>query len=451
MNFHTPSTFCCLPILAIGCLVPVAQAATWSAVGTVKNTSNSPLSGVAISVKDSNSTLKASTDGNGTFVIGSATGILPSALPIDFSVRQSGNELKIAFPGEGILDLRLVDLSGTTLWKGSAPLAGGYASAILPTFEGRGAAILRVALGSQLAYQPITVLGSEGFSITTRISARSLATNPTLVFKKVGYADTTYNMTSTNQTGIAVVMRDSSTPVATSCKLPSGPNSGSGSFTYYWFGQGSYQENGHYALACGYHGSEQNPSKTDPRVDDITNISTPHYFVAIPGASSDNFGNVDKCGACVELTGKNGTKLVATVADECPENSNAPCAANPGGHLDVSYGAFSQLGFGSIGNPSGTSWKYVKCPVTGNIVVRIKVGNPNQIYVENTILPIKSISVGGAQATHLSYGAWQISRVAVGASLSITDYSDRTINYTVPGSLAADQDQNTGVQFPACQ
>jgi hypothetical protein len=428
--------------------------ATWSAVGTVKNASSTALSGVAITVKDSSANIKTTTDANGTFVIGTITGIMASEMPSDFSVRQNGNELQIAFPGQGTLDLQLVDIAGSTLWKGSAPLADGYANAVLPASAHHGAAILRVTLGSQVVYQPLTLLGAAGIHVTPRIAARSMATYATLIFKKVGYADTSYTMNAATQTGVNVVMRDSTIHIIipSTCQLPPSPNSGSGSFTNYSFGQGSWQENGHYALACGYHGFETGGQSSDK----VNNLANPQYFVAIPGYSPSNFTNVAMCGACVELTGQNGTKVVATIADECPEYkddgsvSNQPCINNPNGHLDIGYPAFSQLGF-SVGNPSGTSWKYVKCPVTGNVVVRIKPGNTDQLYVENTILPIKDVTINGSSSTHLSYGAWQLSKKAAGATVVIKDYSDRTITYTVPGSPGTDQDQNTGLQFPACQ
>ena len=181
----------------------------------------------------------------------------------------------------------------------------------------------------------------------------------------------------------------------------------------------------------------------------MNNIANSQYFVAIPGNSSSDFNTNGMCGACVELTGANGTKIVATVTDECPNDINVPCKSNPNGHLDISYPGFSKLGF-SVGNPTGTTWKYVKCPVTGNIVIRLKQGNSDQIYIENSILPIKGVKIGSNAATHLSYGAWQLSRNAVGATLTITDYSDRSITYTVPMGTATETDLNTGKQFPAC-
>jgi hypothetical protein len=157
------------------------------------------------------------------------------------------------------------------------------------------------------------------------------------------------------------------------------------------------------------------------------------------------------CGACVEITGQNGTKIVATVTDECPEDSNQPCKNNPNGHLDVSYPGFSKLGF-SVGNPSGTNWKYVPCPVTGNVVLRIKPGNADQFFIENTVLNIKSVTKNGGAATRLSYGAWSFNGSSIKSNdqLLVTDYSGRTITIQV-ASTSQDQDQNTGLQFPACQ
>jgi hypothetical protein len=84
-------------------------------------------------------------------------------------------------------------------------------------------------------------------------------------------------------------------------------------------------------------------------------------------------------------------------------------------------------------------------------VIRIKSGNANQVYIENTILPIKSVTVNSGSSTELSYGPWQLPKNAAGSTLVITDYSNRSITYTVPTSLGSNQDQNTGLQFPACQ
>ena len=283
---------------------------------------------------------------------------------------------------------------------------------------------------------------------TADLAGRSLANPPILKVTKSGYRDTTYAMKASTDTTIQIVLADTipTPPVSTTCKLPPSPaENGSGSFTNYWFGQGTWKENGYYQTACGYHGDEPSGQSSDK----MNNLAFPQYFVAIPGNSSSDFNTNLMCGACVELTGQNGTKIVATVTDECPNDINAPCRANPNGHLDISYPGFSKLGF-SVGNPTGTKWKYVICPVTGNVIFRSKPGNSNEFFIENTILPIKSVTISGTALTKTSYGAWHNGVNVSTKTLVITDYSDRSISYKV-GTIAADQDVNTGLQFPACK
>jgi hypothetical protein len=232
---------------------------------------------------------------------------------------------------------------------------------------------------------------------------------------------------------------------ATQCTPPWAANNGSGSFTWYYFGQGTFRDNLGYRTACGYIGQE--PSGQDS--DTVLNIATPGYFAAIPGATSSNFNTVNRCGACAQVT--NGSKsVVVTIIDECPEDSNPACAANPNGHLDLSRPAFNALGF-SVGNPSGTTWKYVACPVSGGIVVRVKSGNANQVYIENVVLPIQTVTVNGGAATHLSYGAWQLPvNASVGLPLTLTDSSGRVTTVKITDTNPSDN-TSTGSQEPLCQ
>ena len=232
---------------------------------------------------------------------------------------------------------------------------------------------------------------------------------------------------------------------AAQCTLPFAANNGTGSFTWYYFGQGTGQDNLGYRTACGYTGKE--PSGMDS--DTVMNIATPGYFAAVPGATGSNFDTVNHCGACAQLT--NGAKsVIVTIVDECPENSNPACANNPNGHLDLSRPAFNALGY-PTGNPSGTTWKYVPCPVSGGIVVRGKSGNANQVYIENVVLPIASVTVNGAAATHLSYGAWQLPvNASVGLTLTLTDASGRVSNVKIADVNPSDN-TNTGTQEPLCQ
>jgi expansin (peptidoglycan-binding protein) len=180
--------------------------------------------------------------------------------------------------------------------------------------------------------------------------------------------------------------------------------------------------------------------------DSVQNIASASpasssYFAAIPGSSG--FNSVNDCGACVQIT-NGGTSIVATIIDECPTDNgqNPPCAQ--AGHLDLSYSAWKALNY-STGNPSGTTWKFVSCPVTGSITTRPKSGNADQVYIENTTLPIVSVTYGGQNATHLSYGTWQLPNGtnASGATVTLTDVEGHTVTITIPGGGGS-----TGQQFP---
>jgi len=235
---------------------------------------------------------------------------------------------------------------------------------------------------------------------------------------------------------------------STACSLTN--HGGSGSFTWYYFGQGTAKDGSGYRTACGYYGTESGSGQS--AVDTIQNIASMSpasnsYFAAIPG--QNGFDTKTSCGACVQITGQNGKQVVATIIDECPygsDGSNSACASDPTGHLDLSTNVFNQLGY-STGNPSGTTWKFVPCPVTGNVVVRIKPGNANELFVENTILAITSVQ--GASKT--SYGTWRFGgNLSSGQSIQLTDAANRTLTVNLKDTNQG-ENQDTGKQFPSCQ
>jgi hypothetical protein len=239
----------------------------------------------------------------------------------------------------------------------------------------------------------------------------------------------------------------------TPCPLTN--HSGMGSFTHYYFGQGTGKDGSGYRTACGYYGTEGGSSASGPN-DTVKNVASmspasDKYFAAIPG--NNGFDSKGQCGACVEITGQNGRKIVATIVDECPYGSdggNTICGGNAQGHLDLSTAAFDQLGY-SVGDPKNTNWKFIPCPVTGNVVLQIKNGNDNEFFIQNTILAVKSVQRGGEMAVHQKYGAWHFnSKLNVGDTLSLTDAANRTLDIQVMNTSMG-QDQNTGKQFQACQ
>ncbi|HEY5281973.1 MAG TPA: hypothetical protein VIM14_04215, partial [Polyangia bacterium] len=167
----------------------------------------------------------------------------------------------------------------------------------------------------------------------------------------------------------------------------------------------------------------------------------------IPGNSSSDFNTSSRCGACVQI----GNAII-TIVDECPYDgsNNPPCKANPNGHLDLSSAAASA---GSVkGDPAlknQAAWKFIPCPVKGNVVVRLKNGNNNEMYIENEILPIQAVTCAGQTGSRTSYGAWHFGADIPGASCDLTDISGRKI--TVKAGSSQGQNVDTGAQFPKCQ
>ena len=94
-------------------------------------------------------------------------------------------------------------------------------------------------------------------------------------------------------------------------------------------------------------------------------------------------------------------------------------------------------------------WKYVPCPVSGNVIVRLKPGNNNEMFIENEILPIAAVTCAGQTGSRTSYGAWHFGQNIPGASCEVTDIANRKI--TVTAGSTQGQDVDTGTQFPKCQ
>jgi hypothetical protein len=216
----------------------------------------------------------------------------------------------------------------------------------------------------------------------------------------------------------------------TACSFPSSWAPGSPTYTTYSLPNP--------ATACGYTGSNNS----------ITNIAVSANYAAIPGQSPSNFDTSSRCGACVQIG-----NAVVTIVDECPydaASNNQPCANNPKGHLDLSTTGASAAGV--KGDPSlknQAAWKFIPCPINGNVVVRLKNGNNNEMYIENEILPIQAVTCAGQTGSRTSYGAWHFGSNIPGASCDLTDVAGRMITVTAGSSQG--QNVDTGKQFPKCQ
>lgn len=197
---------------------------------------------------------------------------------------------------------------------------------------------------------------------------------------------------------------------------------------------------------CGYCGTEGTASGnacSTGHNDQVANISTGAYWVAMP-----NFGQGASCGLCVSVT-YNGKTATGTVIDNC-----ATCGS--GGHIDLSPAMGTALGMGTGGgqteNPkSGVTWKAVSCPVSGSIVAVYNGTYSGQLYFQNVAFPVTAASAVVNNTTHsatLSNGFWDFHvTVPSGAAITLKDGQ----NHTVTGTLGANG-ASIGAQFPlTCQ
>jgi len=214
----------------------------------------------------------------------------------------------------------------------------------------------------------------------------------------------------------------------TACSFPSAWNPGSPTYTTYTLPNA--------VTACGYNGNNNS----------IKNIVSGTNFAAIPGTSSSDFNTSSRCGACVQI----GNAII-TIVDECPYDgsNNPPCKANPNGHLDLSVSGAGAAGVkGDPALKNQAAWKFVPCPVNGNVMVRLKTGNNNEFFIENEVLPIASVNCGGQAGSRTSYGAWHFSANVNGVTCTVDDIAGRSISVTVGSSQG--QDVDSGKQFPKC-
>lgn len=225
--------------------------------------------------------------------------------------------------------------------------------------------------------------------------------------------------------------------------------SGDGSVTYYTFAMGSS------AVNCGFDIQGQDP-------DVVAHVDTGggKWFGAMNTADYDSAAT---CGACVEVTRDGGKKVVVTIVDQCPTASNPVCTP---GHIDLSKDAFLQIGAeveGYLGTGNGAnvgviSWRYVPCPVAGDVSFRLKEpGNVywNQILVEGHRYAVAKLEVlvngQWIPAVRQDYNYWQAGDGNMGPApyqIRVTDVNGAVITASL--DLTAG-DQATAAQFPVCQ
>lgn len=230
--------------------------------------------------------------------------------------------------------------------------------------------------------------------------------------------------------------------IPSQCKDEFWPGATNGSVTRYDFRQGTSLP------ACAY-AITHTGSGSDGDWDTVEGISTGDggYFGAM---NTTDYAQGAACGACVEAS-KNGKKVVLTIVDECPVSTNPLCVK---GHIDLSRKAIRQLEPDSrLENLRDVSWRYVKCPASGNVKARL---HPNQnadwqpVVIENGLFPLKSVTLNGTNATRTGNDSGGNAWIATGQKapyvVRATDVNDGaiTFNHGDPGL------KDVGAQF-TCQ
>jgi expansin (peptidoglycan-binding protein) len=232
-------------------------------------------------------------------------------------------------------------------------------------------------------------------------------------------------------------------PVIGECKDDFWPAANNGSVTRYDFRQGT-------SLPACAHVITHTGSGSDGDWDTVEGISTGDggYFGAM---NTEDYKNGAVCGACVEAS-YSGRKVVLTIVDECPKSSNPVCNK---GHIDLSRKAIRQLEpNGSLENLKGVSWRYVKCPASGNVKARIhpsQNANWQPVVVQNGLFPLETVTLNGVAAKRVGNtvggNAWEAPEQKPPYDVRATDVNGNAISFNVSGGT--DQ-KDTGHQF-MCQ
>jgi hypothetical protein len=89
---------------------------------------------------------------------------------------------------------------------------------------------------------------------------------------------------------------------------------------------------------------------------------------------------------------------------------------------------------------SNTTWKSVPCPVTGTIQAVLNASIAGQVYFQNTVFPVKTVS----GATQSQYGYWQFNAGGAGGQATLTDVEGHSVTATIPAGGG-----DMKVQFPS--
>ena len=171
--------------------------------------------------------------------------------------------------------------------------------------------------------------------------------------------------------------------------------------------------------------------------------------VMIAAMNDSDYADAAACGACVEVTGPDGT-IVVRVVDRCP--------GCPAGDIDLSEAAFPMIAAKELGRVP-ISWRYVSCAVDGEMSYRFKEGSSEYwtaVQVRNHRNAIASLEYreggGGWQAVSRASYNYFIEEGGMGPGpidLRVTDVAGNVIEDDGLMVLGGAEVASKG-QLPAC-
>lgn len=169
----------------------------------------------------------------------------------------------------------------------------------------------------------------------------------------------------------------------------------------------------------------------------------------VAAVNGTDYATAAWCGACVEVTGPQGT-VVVRIVDQCPG-----CAQ---GDLDLSREAFAKIAALDTGRVAIT-WREVACDVIGPIAYRFKDGSSQHwtgIQVRNHRYAIASLEAREPDGSYRAIGRLPYNYFVTAKGLGVGPYTLRITDsrgqvVEDPGIELGDSVERSGVsQFPAC-
>lgn len=176
--------------------------------------------------------------------------------------------------------------------------------------------------------------------------------------------------------------------------------------------------------------------------------ATPNDLM-VGAMNAPDYGNADPCGACAEVTGREGT-ITVRVVDLCPE-----C---PKGNIDLSPDAFERIAPLEQGRvPIG--WRYVACDVSGPVTYHFKDGS-NEWW---TAVQLRNVRYAVSKFEYEKDGEFvTVGRVDYNYFIDESGMGPGPYTFRITdvhGSVLTDDgielgdnvDRSGGAQFPACE